>query len=73
MMNSLFQTSSLNIVAWLMVKNFQVKEKVKIDNNTIFYFDRVDGLQTAINEYNNNTELKNFIAKFKVVKEMAKA
>ena len=72
-MNSLFQTSSLNLVAWLLVKGFKVKEKIKIDNSTIFYFDRVHELQQAINEYNQNQELKDFIAKFKLVKEMAKA
>lgn len=71
-MNSLFQTSSLNIVAWLMTKGYEVKEKIRIDNNTIFYFDRDQNLQKNIDEYNNNAELKNFIAKFRLVKGMAK-
>jgi hypothetical protein len=70
--NILFQTSSLNIVAWLLTKGFTVKEKIKIDNQTVFFFDRNNTLQQAINDYNNNQELKNFIAKFKIVKEMAK-
>lgn len=72
-MDSVFQTSSLNLVAWLMVKGFEVNDHIKINNQTIFYFDRVDGLQEAINQYNNNTELKLFITKFKKVKEMAKS
>lgn len=71
-MNGIFQTSSLNIVAWLMTKGYVVKDKKRIDNSTIFYFDRDDNLQKYINEYNNNKELKAFISKFREVKMMAK-
>jgi dolichyl-phosphate-mannose--protein O-mannosyl transferase len=71
-MNGIFQTSSLNIVAWLMTKGYVVKDKKRIDNSTIFYFDRDENLQKFLNEYNNNKELKSFISKFREVKMMAK-
>lgn len=72
-MNGIFQTSSLNIVAWLLTKGYVVKDKKRMDNNTIFYFDRDENLQKYINEYNANKDLKNFIAKFREVKIMAKS
>jgi hypothetical protein len=71
-MNNIFQTSSLNIVAWLMTKGYQVVDRKRINNSTIFYFDRDDKLQEVIDEYNSNTVLKDFIAKFREVKIMAK-
>jgi hypothetical protein len=71
-MNNIFQTSSLNIVAWLMTKGYEVKDRKRINNSTIFYFDRDDKLQEVIDEYNSNTVLKDFIAKFREVKIMAK-
>jgi len=71
-MNNVFQTSSLNIVAWLLTKGYQVKEKMRLNNSTIFYFDRDENLQKTIDEYNNNKELKDFISKFREVKIMAK-
>jgi len=72
MNNNIFQTSSLNIVAWLMTKGYDVKDQKKINNNTIFYFERDDNLQSAINEYNNNIPLKEFISNFRKVKMMIK-
>lgn len=71
-MSTLFQTSSLNIVAWLLTRGYDIKDKIKIDNQTVFFFDRDENLQKVINEYNNNKELKDFIAKFRQVKIMAK-
>jgi hypothetical protein len=71
-MNNIFQTSSLNIVAWLMTKGYEVKDRKRINNSTIFYFDRDDKLQEVIDEYNSNKTLKDFIAKFREVKIMAK-
>ena len=71
-MDRLFQTSSLNIVAWLMTKKYEVKDKKRIDDRTIFYFDRDENIQEAINEYNNNIELKEFISNFKKIKTMIK-
>jgi hypothetical protein len=71
-MNNIFQTSSLNIVAWLMTKGYEVKDRKRINNSTIFYFDRDDKLQKVIDEYNSNKTLKDFIAKFREVKIMAK-
>jgi hypothetical protein len=70
--DALFHTSSLNIVAWLLSKGYQIKDKVKINNQTVFFFDRDENLQKVIDEYNNNQELKLFISKFREVKIMAK-
>lgn len=72
-MDKLFQTSSLNLVAWVLTKDIQIKEKVNIGDVTVFYFDRTDELQKAINEYNQNIELKKFITKFKQVREIIKS
>jgi len=72
MNNNIFQTSSLNIVAWLMTKGYEVVDQKKINNSTIFYFERDNNLQSAINEYNNNIPLKEFISNFRKVKMMIK-
>jgi len=72
-MDKLFQTSSLNLVAWFLTKDIQIKEKVNIGDVTVFYFNRTDELQKAINEYNQNIELKKFITKFKQVREIIKS
>jgi len=72
MNNNIFQTSSLNIVAWLMTKGYEVVDQKKINNSTIFYFERDNNLQSALNEYNNNTSLKQFISNFRKVKMMIK-
>lgn len=69
---SYFQTASLNMVAWLITKEFAIKDTKKLDGQTIFYFDRTEDVQLAVNEYNNNYELKKFIANFKKVKELIK-
>jgi len=73
MNNNIFQTSSLNIVAWLMTKGYEITDKKKINNSTIFYFERDSKLQSALNEYNNNIPLKEFISNFRKVKMMIKA
>lgn len=73
MNNNIFQTSSLNIVAWLMTKGYEVKDQKRINNSTIFYFERDKNLQSVLNEYNNNTSLKEFISNFRKVKMMIKA
>lgn len=72
MTNNIFQTSSLNIVAWLMTKGYVVQDQKRINNNTIFYFERDSKLQSALNEYNNNVALKEFISNFRKVKMMIK-
>ena len=72
MNNNIFQTSSLNIVAWLMTKGYTVIDQKKINNSTIFYFERDNKLQSALNEYNNNIPLKEFISNFRKVKMMIK-
>ena len=72
MINTIFQTSSLNIVAWLMTKGYEVADQKKINNSTIFYFERDSKLQSALNEYNNNIPLKEFISNFRKVKLMTR-
>jgi len=60
-------------VAWLMTKGYEVADKKRINNSTIFYFERDKNLQSALNEYNNNIALKEFISNFRKVKMMIKA
>lgn len=68
-----FQTASLNMVAWLITKGFNIKDTKKLDGQTIFYFDRNEEVQKAVNDYNSNYELKKFISNFRKVKEIAKS
>ena len=68
-MNNYFYTQSLNIVAWLISKDFKIKETTKIDKGTLFCFERSESLNQAINDYNINIELKKFIGAFREVKK----
>jgi hypothetical protein len=72
-MSNLFQTSSLNIVAWLMTMNIDSIEHAKINGQSIFYYERSTELQEALNSYNNNIDLKRFISCFKKIKDIIKA
>lgn len=71
-MNSYFKTESLNIVAWLLSKNINIKKTIDMDGSLIFLFDNTNELQKQIDKYNENDELRKFIASFKKVKTIVK-
>lgn len=73
MMNKeLFYTESLNVAAWLMHSNIELVQNVKVGNQTIFYFKRCPELKEAMDKYNNNPDLKGFIACFRKVKALTR-
>lgn len=69
---NLFQTSSLNIAAWLLTKDIEPLNYVTVGNQTVFFYERSNSLKYALDEYDNNKELKLFISKFKQIREMVK-
>jgi|688.fasta_scaffold424457_2 hypothetical protein len=71
-MNNIFQTSSLNIVAYLMARDIEYIDFKKIEGQTIFYYIRNENLQDILNEYNADMKLKKFISCFKKVKDVIK-
>lgn len=69
-MESIFSTGSTNIVAFLMSKGINPVDTSLINGQTYFLYTRSKILTDALNEYDNNKELKAFIACFKKVKEL---
>lgn len=69
-MKDYFYTSSMNIAAWLLSKGFEVEQKTRLDNQTVLYFKRSPELQQALNDYNNNKELKSFITCYGKVRDV---
>lgn len=66
-----FKTSSLNIVAWLLHKNIELKKYIRSGDITTFYFERSEELESALIEYNSNEIIKDFISKYRIVKNLA--
>jgi hypothetical protein len=72
-MNNIFQTSSLNVAAWLLTKDIEPVNCISIKNQqALFFYERSEKLTNALDEYEVNKEIKLFISKFKQVKEMIK-
>lgn len=71
-MNELFYCKSLNLVAYIMSKGIKPQGINTRGSNATFYFIKDEKLKNIINTYNQNQELKDFIASFKRVKEIIK-
>lgn len=71
-MNEMFYCRSLNLVSYLMSKGIEPQGYNDRGKNLTFYFKKNQQLQEVIDSYNNNEELKNFIAAFKQVKDLVK-
>lgn len=69
-MTEMFYCRSLNLVSYLLSKGVNPEGYNDKGKNLTFYFKKNDQLQEAIDSYNNNTELKEFIAAFKEVKDL---
>lgn len=69
-MNEMFYCRSLNLVSYLLSKGVKPEGYNDKGKNLTFYFKKNDQLQEVIDSYNNNKELKEFIAAFKEVKEL---
>lgn len=69
-MTEMFYCRSLNLVSYLLSKGVNPEGYNDKGKNLTFYFKKNDQLQEAIDSYNNNKELKEFIAAFKEVKDL---
>jgi hypothetical protein len=70
-MENLYKIKSFNVVAYLRLKGFSMVKVQKENNEASFYFDKSKELFDAVDEYNNNDELKKFISSFKEVRTIA--
>lgn len=68
----MFYCRSLNLVSFLISKGIKPEGYNDKGRNLTFYFKKNTELQKVIDEYNNNQELKDFIAAFKEVKNLIK-
>lgn len=64
----IFYTQSTNLAAYLVMNGFEIIGKQKSINMTTIYFTKSDELHNCVRRYNEETELKKFIAAFKSVK-----
>ena len=65
-----FSTKSLNVVAWMLQKGYEIKNMVQEENNIVIHFEYSDELIQALNEYRNNTELREFLSHFRKLKQI---
>ena len=68
-----FSTKSLNIIAWLLHKGFEIAYITIHNDQQICNFRGTDELYKSLEEYHNNRELKAFLASFKSVKQKIRA
>ncbi len=71
--NGIFQTSSLNIVAWLATNDIDFDDYIRINGNVIFCYNRTDNLTSCIDEYNDNEQLKKFISNYRRIRSIVKS
>lgn len=71
-MDNYFHTKSLNLVAWLIANEIPIYKTVVLGNNTIFYFEHNEKVESLIQSYNSNEVLKKFISAFKYVKDVVR-
>lgn len=67
--NNMYRTESLNVAAYLKSRGFQPERKEDYGRKASIYFESSKELYQAIEEYNNNDELKKFISAFREIKE----
>lgn len=67
---NLYYTNSWNIAAWFMHKGIPLEFQIMEDKVTTFYYHRTEQTKQAIEEYNHNLELKDFISCYRKIKEL---
>ncbi len=72
-MTNYYRVLSLNVATWLKMHGFSIERTEKENGNTVFYFTRTDELHKCIDEYNNDSKLKKFIATYKDIRNITKA
>lgn len=69
MINEYFVTQSLNVAAYLRFKDFELKD-YRRDGRIISYcFEKSQEVFDAVNEYNQDNELKKFINSYREIRE----
>ena len=66
--NGVYTTSSLNIVAYLLMKGVKCDSTVKYSTGTLFVFTKNQLLEQVLDEYYNNTFIHEFIKSLKDAK-----
>jgi hypothetical protein len=70
MINEYFVTQSLNVAAYLRYKGFKLQEFIKQDKIASYCFDKSPEVFSAVNEYNQNNDLKRFINSYREIREL---
>ena len=71
--NGIFQTSSLNIVAWLSANDIEFIDYIRVNGSVVFIYERTDEIAECMNEYNTNEQLKKFTAGYRKARNIAKS
>ena len=67
-----FSTKSLNVVAWMLQKGFEIKNMYQKDDCIVFHFDYSNEIIQALDDYKRNIELRDFLVHFKQLKQRIK-
>ena len=70
MINEYFVTQSLNVAAYLKFKGFTLQKFIKEDKMASYCFDKSGEVFSAVNEYNQNNDLKRFINSYREIREL---
>jgi hypothetical protein len=69
---NLYQVYSLNVATYLKMNGFNIIRAEKIEDKTVFSFERTEQLYKAIDTYNSNEELKRFISTYKDIRNITR-
>jgi len=65
-----FVTQSLNVSAYLRFKGFEIRDVRKDDKTVSFCFDKSNEVFDAVNEYNQDNDLKKFITSYREIRSL---
>lgn len=68
-----FSTKSLNVVAWMLQKGYDIKDMYHVDDCIIFHFEHSDEIIQELENYRKNIELREFLSHFRKLKQRIKA
>ena len=65
-----FVSQSLNVAAYLKFKGFEIKNVKRDDKTVSFCFDKSPEVFDAVNEYNQDNDLKRFITSYREIRSL---
>ena len=65
-----FVTQSLNVGAYLRFKGFEIRDVRKDGKTVSFCFDKSNEVFDAVNEYNQDNDLKKFITSYREIRSL---